>query len=95
MPTHDHIVIEDPTGARATVALVSVPDHKLRGFRVIGPAVAPGDPRTPAEAADAEDAHTAAIAAAAAEAAAEPGIEPAETSPAKPRGSTAVTKKEK
>lgn len=46
----EHVVIEDPTGARATVGLDSVAAHKLRGFVVVGPAVAPGDLRTVDEA---------------------------------------------
>jgi hypothetical protein len=51
MPVNDHVVIEDPSGARATVGLEAVPHHQLRGFTVIGAAIAPGDPRTPEEAA--------------------------------------------
>lgn len=58
-------VIEDPTGARATVSVDAVPEHKLRGFVVIGEAVASGDPRTieeaEQEAKDAEAARVAAI----------------------------------
>ncbi len=46
----DHVVIEDPSGARATVALDAVAEHKLRGFSVVGPANAPGDLRTVDEA---------------------------------------------
>jgi len=49
-----HVVIEDPTGARAVVGIDSVPEHKLRGFIVVGPAVANGDPRTVEEAAQAD-----------------------------------------
>lgn len=47
----EHVVIEDPSGARATVGIDAVPQHQLRGFTVIGAAIAPGDPRTPEEAA--------------------------------------------
>ena len=60
-----HVVIEDPTGARAAVGIDAVPAHKLRGFVVIGPAVANGDPRTVEEAA--QDDKTAAAARAAVE----------------------------
>ncbi len=58
-------VVEDPSGARATVHVDAVPEHKLRGFVVIGEAVNPGDPRTVEEAAqeakDAEAARAAAV----------------------------------
>lgn len=45
----DHVVIEDPTGQRATVSVDALPVHELRGFTAVGPAVAPGDPRTAEE----------------------------------------------
>lgn len=51
MNVNDHVVIEDPSGARATVALEAVPHHQKRGYVVVGAAIAPGDPRTPEEAA--------------------------------------------
>lgn len=60
---HDHVVIEDPTGARATVSIAAAPVHELRGFTVVGAAVAPGDPRTVDEAAGDEAAARAATAA--------------------------------
>lgn len=47
----DHVVIEDSTGARATVSVDALHDHELRGFTAIGKAIAPGDPRTETEAA--------------------------------------------
>lgn len=46
MPTNDHVVVEDPTGARATVGEAAAELHKLKGFSVLGPAVAPGVPVT-------------------------------------------------
>ena len=48
------VVIEDPTGARAVVGIDAVPGHKLRGFVVIGEAVAANDPRTANEVEQAE-----------------------------------------
>ena len=45
-----HVVIEDPSGARAVVGIDSAAEHKLRGFIIVGEAVAPGDPRTVEEA---------------------------------------------
>lgn len=56
-----HYIVEDPTGARATVGFDSLHDHELRGFAVVGPAIAPGDPRTPAEAAQEAAAADAAV----------------------------------
>lgn len=47
----DHIVIEDPSGARATVSIDALHDHEQRGFTAIGKAIAPNDPRTEDEAA--------------------------------------------
>ena len=49
--SNEHVVVEDREGVRATVGIDAVPQHELRGFTVIGPAVAPGDARTPDEAA--------------------------------------------
>ena len=57
-------VIEDPSGERATVSVDAVPEHKLRGFGVVGQAVAAGDPRTIEEAEqDKKDAEAARVAA--------------------------------
>jgi len=49
-----HVVIEDPSGARAVVGIDAAAEHKLRGFVIIGEAAAPGDPRTIEEAAQAD-----------------------------------------
>lgn len=38
IPT-DHVVVEDPTGARATIGEAAVEQHVLKGFKVLGPAV--------------------------------------------------------
>ncbi len=56
----DHIVIEDPSGVRATVSIDALHDHELRGFTAIGKAIAAGDPRTEDEAAKAIAAEAAA-----------------------------------
>lgn len=45
----DLVVIEDESGERAVVSLDAVRDHEARGFKTIGYAVAPGDPRTAEE----------------------------------------------
>lgn len=59
--SHDHVVIQDPTGERATVSELAAPAHIASGFTLIGPAVNPGDPRTPEEAAAEQAAAEAAV----------------------------------
>lgn len=46
MSKNDHVVVEDPSGARATVGEDAAALHELKGFVVLGPAVAPGVPVT-------------------------------------------------
>lgn len=74
-------------GARAVVAAESVPTWELRGWAAVGPAAAPGDPRTQAEArADAE-----ALAARVAALSGQPQAAPQRrTSPATKSGKTAA-----
>lgn len=47
----DLVIVEDPTGARATISFDALAAHEARGFTAIGPANGPGDTRTPTEAA--------------------------------------------